>query len=359
MDIEEKIAHIEEEIRATPYHKGTEHHIGKLKARIAKLKEEKFQKSIKSASGGSRGFALRKSGDATVVLVGPPSVGKSTLINKITNTQSKVALYDFTTTSVIPGMMDYRGAKIQIFDIPGIISGAAKGKGRGKEVFSVVRDADLIIIMIDINSLEKINAIKDELYESGIRLDEEKPKISITKTLRGGVKIFSVCRQNHLSLNTIKEIAQEFRIRNGEILIKEDITLERLIDAFVGNRVHLPYLTVVSKVDLVPNIKQSDDFIFISAQKGFGIEELKKKIWGKLGLMRIYLKPKREEVDFNNPLITKKGKTLWEILEGVSLCDKEKFTRAKIYGPVAKFEGQEVSFSFQPQEGTIVSFWGG
>ena len=78
MGIEDKIKSIEEEIQKTPYNKATSHHIGKLKAKLSKLKEESLQRS----SGGSKGqgFHVKKSGDATVVLVGFPSVGKSTLL---------------------------------------------------------------------------------------------------------------------------------------------------------------------------------------------------------------------------------------------------------------------------------------
>ena len=132
--ITQRISEIEEEIRKTPYHKGTEHHIGKLKARIAKLREEEIEEGFKKRGGGGGGYAVAKTGDASVVFVGPPSVGKSTLLNKLTKAQSKVGEYDFTTQEVIPGMMDFNGAKIQLFDVPGIIEGAAKGKGHGKQV---------------------------------------------------------------------------------------------------------------------------------------------------------------------------------------------------------------------------------
>ena len=55
----------------------------------------------------------------------------------------------FTTTTVVPGALEHRGARIQILDIPGLIAGAAMGKGRGKEVISVVRGADLIVLLVD------------------------------------------------------------------------------------------------------------------------------------------------------------------------------------------------------------------
>ncbi|DAC37658.1 MAG TPA: GTP-binding protein, partial [Candidatus Poseidoniaceae archaeon] len=125
-------------------------HIGKLKAKIAqlKLKQEKAAASARS-SGPSKGFEVRKSGDATVALVGFPSVGKSTLISKVTDAHSETGSYAFTTLTCIPGVMEHRGAKIQILDLPGLIKGASEGKGRGKEILGVIRAADMVLFVVD------------------------------------------------------------------------------------------------------------------------------------------------------------------------------------------------------------------
>ncbi|KAL5751896.1 hypothetical protein ACOSQ2_022403 [Xanthoceras sorbifolium] len=56
---------------------------------------------------------------------------ESTLLNKLTGTFSEVASYEFTTLTCILGVIMYRGAKIQLLDLPGIIEGAKYGKGRG------------------------------------------------------------------------------------------------------------------------------------------------------------------------------------------------------------------------------------
>lgn len=72
---------------------------------------------------------MQKYGDGRVALIGFPSVGKSTLLTQLTGTKSEAANYEFTTLTCIPGVIHYNDAKIQLLDLPGIIEGAAEGKG--------------------------------------------------------------------------------------------------------------------------------------------------------------------------------------------------------------------------------------
>src|SRR5690349_9446678 len=126
---EDQIAELEAQILKTQYNKATQHHIGLIKAKIAHLREKA---EVRSKSGGpGEGYQVRKTGDGTVILLGFPSTGKSTLLNTLCGTKSEVAAYAFTTLTVIPGMLNYKHAKIQILDVPGIVQGASSGKGRG------------------------------------------------------------------------------------------------------------------------------------------------------------------------------------------------------------------------------------
>jgi len=356
-DFTQTIEEIEKEIRETPYHKGTEHHIGKLRARLARIKDKEYEYEIKrSGGGGGGGYAVKKHGDATVVLIGAPSVGKSTLINQITNAESKVAAYAFTTVSVIPGMLKYKGAYIQIFDLPGIITGASLGKGRGKEVLSVARVSDLLVIMTDVERIGLLEKIVSELETAGIRINKEKPQVKIEKKVDGGIIIHSNIKQG-ITNETIKEIASEFGLKNAEIAIKEKLSLDSLIDAFSTSRVYLPAIFVVNKADkLNPKDKKEKDVLYLSAEKGLGIEEFKEALWETLDLTKVYLVREDEKPNFDDPIIVKKDYTLENVAERISADFAEKKKLAKIWGPGALFPGQEVSLTAQVKEGMQIKF---
>ena len=77
--------------------------MGLLKAKLAKYRAQLLEPTGKAGAKGE-GFDVMKSGDARVALIGFPSVGKSTLLSTVTNTESEVAAYEFTTLTCVPGV---------------------------------------------------------------------------------------------------------------------------------------------------------------------------------------------------------------------------------------------------------------
>ncbi len=369
--IEKQIAAIETEMSKTPYHKGTEGWFGLMRAKVSKLKAQLERPPSQGASSGKGGFAVKKFGDATVVLVGFPSVGKSTLLNALTNAKSPVAEYAFTTVSVIPGMMDFRDAQLQILDVPGLIEGAASGKGKGREVLSVVRGADILLIIAESGKEEdQWTKMVDELYINGVRINEDRPKVLVKKAVRGGVKINALTKQS-LEKQTIIGVAKEFGVINGEITIREKLSLDRLVDAFAENRVYVPALFVMNKIDKHEEFENEyDDVLAISAENGLGLRELREKIWETLGLIRVYLRdPKKsssghprggssktEPMIMAKPAIMRRGDTLQDLLDLLGPDVAIGKTEAKIWGVGARFEGQTVSFGLKVQDGMEVTF---
>jgi len=344
--LKERIQELREEIRRTPYNKATQHHIGRLKARISRLKEESRAKA--ASKHRSDGYALRKAGDVTLVIVGFPSVGKSTLLNKLTGSASRVATYDFTTIKVIPGVMEYRGARIQILDVPGLIQGASSGKGRGKEVLSVIRSVDLIVLLIDVFNLHQLEALTTELHEAGIRLNQRPPNAKIDKRARGGLNITSTVELSQVRERTLKAVLSEYRIHNADVVIREDISLERFIDAVAGNRIYLPALVVLNKIDLVKEDylgevnKKLPDCIAISAEKGHNLDELKAAIYVRMEFIRVFTKKPGKKADLDEPIILVKGSTVGDACDRLHRDFRGKLRHAKIWGSSVKYRGQRV-----------------
>ncbi|MBW2972215.1 50S ribosome-binding GTPase, partial [Candidatus Woesearchaeota archaeon] len=166
----DKIQEMEKELSTMQYNKRTQHHYGLVRAKIAELKKK--EESRQAGGPKTTGYSVRKSGDATVILVGFPSAGKSSLLNVLTNANSPVGAYEFTTLSVVPGLLEHKGAKIQILDVPGIVQGAASGRGRGREVLSVLQNADMALILVDTLRPNAMKVILGEINDAHLRLNK-------------------------------------------------------------------------------------------------------------------------------------------------------------------------------------------
>jgi hypothetical protein len=355
MTIEEEVRAIQEEIDKTQKNKATEHHLGRLKAKMARLKDDLIKQAM-SKGGGAGGYSVKKSGDATVTLVGFPSVGKSTLINKLTDAHSEVGAYEFTTLDVIPGVMEYNDAKIQVLDLPGLVKGAAAGRGKGREVISVIRACDLILLLIDVFNYQQLPVLEKELYDAGIRINQQPPDVTITRTVRGGVVVSSTVDLS-IDHETIKTILGEYKIHNALVNIREDVNSDQIIDVVRGNRVYIPALMVINKIDLADrrHMAHMPEAIEISADLDMNLDVLREQIYDTLGFINIYLKPQGEQADMDEPMIMREGCTVGDICDRLHKDFRRKFRYARVWGDSAKHAGQRVGLDHGLVDGDVVT----
>jgi len=223
-------------------------------------------------------LGVPRQGHKQFCLVGAPSSGKSSLLSKLSGMEIKIADYEFTTLKPIPAVVKLNGAQIQIVDLPGLIEGATEDAGGGKRLIGIVKNTDGVLFMID---LTKDYSRAEKVYNELIKAEIHKPII------------------------------------------------------FIGNKIDSPS----AKENAIELKKKFKNLIFLSTLTGEGIEDLKKEIWEKSNLMRIYTE-KTEE-----PMILERGSSVEDLVRGIHKNLLGNFKGAIINGKSAKFPNQKVGLS--------------
>ncbi|KAF6002600.1 hypothetical protein CCYA_CCYA08G2239 [Cyanidiococcus yangmingshanensis] len=361
MGVQDRIHDIEQELKRTQVNKATMGHICRLKSRLARLRTQVLleeEKARKQGAGTGDGFEVAKQGDARVIMLGAPSIGKSTFVSQVTSVQSAVAAYEFTTVDCIPGELNWRGARIQLLDLPGIIEGAAQGRGRGRQVIALARSADLVLMMLDVGKDVEAQRrfIEREVELAGIRLNKRPPHVMFQlKKAGGGITFNATCPLTHLDEKLVQAMLQEYRIYNADILIREDVTVDEFIDVIEGNRVYVPCLHVYNKIDLL-TIEEIDRLaradprhgIMLSCALRLNVDEVLERMWRALRLVRVYTKKRGEPPDFERPLILRS--THVRVADACrkihrSLADPTQFRYALVWGRSTKHDPQRVGLA--------------
>ncbi|XP_063534214.1 developmentally-regulated GTP-binding protein 2 [Cydia strobilella] len=359
MGILEKISEIEKEIARTQKNKATEYHLGLLKAKLAKYRSQLLEPSKKGGDKGE-GFDVLKSGDARVALIGFPSVGKSTLLSTLTHTHSEAASYEFTTLTCIPGVIEYRGANIQLLDLPGIIEGAAQGKGRGRQVIAVARTADLVLMMLDATKpYVHRQLLEKELESVGIRLNKAKPNIYFKQKKGGGLSFNSTCQLTKVDEKMVQMILHEYKIFNAEVLFREDCTADDLIDVILANRVYLPCIYVYNKIDQisiqeVDRIAREPNSVVVSCNMKLNLDYLLETLWEYLALIRVYTKKPGQPPDFDDGLILRKGVTIEHVCHSIHRTLAAQLKYALVWGTSTKYSPQRVGVAHTVNDEDVV-----
>ena len=235
---------------------------------------------VRSSAVHRDSIAVRREGAAQIALVGPPNVGKSSILQALSEIQIKTGDYPFTTLRPVPALTRVQGVLLQLVEIPGLIGGASDDRGGGRALLGVLRSADAIVYCARAGyPAEELETVRDEVEIAGI----DKPAIlAVTRADEGSA---------------------------------EDI--DRLRAAF-------PDLA------LVP----------VSVIDPASLDALRDAIWGLTGLIRVYLHSNGSTDD--EPAALPEGATVADVADSVHHDLGATFSGARIWGPSARFEGQRV-----------------
>lgn len=328
----EKLLALSEMLRTVPKHKGTENIRKEFSRKMAKLRDEiEKEKTTGAKKGGGKTFNVKKEGAAQIAVIGAPNTGKSTFLLKLTGVQTEIAPYPFTTKEPVVGLMNYRGALVQLVEMPAIMEGSSEGKASGTQVLSAIRNADALVILFTTDE-DKKTVIK-ELDKSDIKVNKEKPKIMI-KT--GEYKGLNLSGTKFLREKPEKIIAtlKAFGIHKASVLFQEPCTSEMLAEALNQRIVYKKAL-------------------FLSPFEKQDSQSIKKKLFELTGKIIVFTKKPGEKADTSSPLVLDKGSTVEDFAKKLHKHFEKNLKFVRVWGS-AKFEGQRVSKDYVLQNEDII-----
>jgi small GTP-binding protein len=291
-DNDDKIAALEEMLAIMPKHKGTDHLKADLRRKIAKLTQDSERKSATQRAS----MVIEKEGAAQVIVIGLPNAGKSQLIASVTGASPVVAEYPFTTQSASPGMMEFENIKIQLVDTPPLTPQFIE-----PWLPNTIRRADGLLIVVDLTNapLNQMKAVATQLANKRIELGQDK-----TKTL------------------------------------------------IAANKTDMPGAGE-SYQDLQAHYEGRVPLLAISAREQTGLEELRRRIYEMLDIIRVYTKTPGNKPDLTDPIILERGSTLAAAAAAVHKDFAYKLKYARIWGS-GKHDGIMAKRDHLLQDGDII-----
>jgi len=160
-----------------------------------------------------------------ISIVGLPNAGKSTLIQKLTNSKAKIGDYEFTTTSPNIGVLNNSESLVTICDLPGLLEGASDGVGMGRRVLKHLRNTKFIIYLIDpinekFNISSQISMLEDELFKFDENYQSIKKLVVINKSDK-----LSVTNEEYLNISCLNEHGIDKLVSTIQDVFQDDLPL--------------------------------------------------------------------------------------------------------------------------------------
>ncbi len=366
---EERLRLMGEFLSLVPKHKGTERMCSQVKRQMAQLRDEIDKKKKQAKTGGGPSPFVQKAGAAQVAVIGPTNVGRSSLLRAVTNAQVEVTPYPFGTKQPVPGMLPYEDIQFQLVEIPPIVDGSSEGRADGFQNLSAVRNADGIIIVVDLTDDPAGNLLMVQGELDASRILTSKPEGEVNIQRRGVGRDIQFIWEGELAGCTREEVVallNEFRIRSALVRIRGSVTIDNVEDAIFGNAVYRPTLVFANKADLgadpgtIEQLRMAADpleVLVISAEKTPNLATtIGNRLFKLLEIARIYTKEPGEE-PAREPVVVRRGITVGELARTIHNDFYRNFKYARIWGPSAKFPNEKVGLDRVLEDGTVIQLY--
>jgi ribosome-interacting GTPase 1 len=350
---EERLRLMGEFMSLVPKHKGTDRMCAQVKRQMAQLRQEIDDKKKAAKRRSALSYFIEKAGAAQVAVVGPTNAGRSSLLKAVTNSQVEVAPWPFATRVPTPGMLPYEDIQFQLVEAPPVVEGSSEGRADGFQVLSLARNADGIIIVIDLadDPGESLQAVLRELEASRILTLEPEGEVEIIRRGHGSeIQFIWDGTLEECTPDDVIKLFREYKIRSALVRIRGKVTLDVVEDAIFGNAVYRPTLVVANKLDLavegtVESVRASAgglEVLALSLEGGEGLRELLgAKLFELLGIVRVYTKQPGKKAAVE-PIVARQGLTVGDLAKTIHSDFYKRFKYARVWGTSAKFESERV-----------------
>jgi uncharacterized protein len=304
---EEKENALREMVALLPKHKGTEKLLGDLRKRLSKLEEEELH-AHRPGHRAEVGHVTRE-GAGQWVLLGPPNSGKSSLLKALTHAHPDIADYPFTTHEPQPGMVAFEDVQVQLVDTPAVAAGHLD-----PWMPNLVHEADGVLLVVD---------VADDDAEEGAR--------AVADVLERA-RVWPAVRPLTPGASPLLAARPVVLLGNKRDL-DDDGTYAALAREAFGT--DLPFLAV-------------------SAERGDGLDALRELLFRELHRIRVHTKEPGHKPDLARPFVLPEGATVEDLAARVHADMVARLKFARLWGPHARFDGQQVDRHHALGEGDVV-----
>ena len=295
------------------------------------------------------------------------NVGKSCLMSVTTNSKVLVTPTPFSTHEPVPGIMNYLDVQFQIVEAPAVMEGAAEGKAGGQITLGLARNADGVILMVDLSrdAVAQLKLVLAELEKSRVLVYKPSGKVDVDRRHAGtAMRVILVGKLLDFSMRDVEELLREYHVHDAIVRISGEVSLEDVENAIFESTIYKPAVIVANKLDLPgaaanlrclrQHVNGKLPVVAMSCEQKVGRVELGKALFESLKVIRIYTKEPGMKVHSDHPFALRKGATVNELAKNIHKELLTNFMFAMVWAKRLPFSPKKVGSNFVLDDGDIV-----